>query len=91
MNYRLSEIVNEIEDARRTLLNTVEGLSQKEFDEQPVPGKWSVGEILHHIYLMETQVTKLLAKQVEKAREFWEKIGFQKYDRVPMTKMIKNT
>ena len=26
-----------------------------------------------------------------KAREFWEKIGFQKYDRFPMTKMIINT
>lgn len=26
-----------------------------------------------------------------KAREFWEKLGFQKYDRFPMTKMIKNT
>lgn len=26
-----------------------------------------------------------------KAQEFWESIGFQKYDRFPMTKMIKNT
>jgi hypothetical protein len=69
MNSRLSEIVSEIEDARRTLFNTVEGLSQKEFDEQPVPGQWSVGEILHHIYLLDIQVTKLLAKQVEKAKK----------------------
>jgi uncharacterized damage-inducible protein DinB len=69
MNYSLSEIVNEIENARTTLLNTVGELPQKELDEQPVPGQWSVGEILHHIYLLETQVTKLLAKQVEKAKK----------------------
>ena len=69
MNSRLSEIVNVIEEARRTLFTSVEGLSQKEFDEQPAPGQWSVGEILHHIYLLEILVTKLLAKQVEKAKK----------------------
>ena len=26
-----------------------------------------------------------------KAQEFWEKIGFQKYDRFPMTRMIEGT
>ncbi|MGD2092779.1 MAG: DinB family protein [Candidatus Aminicenantes bacterium] len=69
MNTRLSEIVNEIENARTTLFRTVEGLSQKEFDKQPDSGQWSVGEILHHIYILENQVTKLLEKQVEKAKK----------------------
>ncbi len=69
MNSRLSEIVNEIEDARTTLFCAVNGLSQKEFDKQPDSGQWSVGEILYHLYLVETQITKLLARQVEKAKK----------------------
>jgi hypothetical protein len=67
MNTRLSEIVSEIEDARTTLYGIVGGLSQKELDEQPDPGQWSAGEILHHLYFVETGVTKLLVKQVERA------------------------
>jgi len=37
MNSRLSDIVNEIEMARTTLLSAVGGLSQKEFDKKPYP------------------------------------------------------
>jgi len=69
MNSRLSGIVNEIDVARTTLFSTVGGLSQKEFDKKPDPDQWSVGEILHHLYLFENQITKLLAKQVEKAKQ----------------------
>ncbi|MCP5107329.1 MAG: DinB family protein [bacterium] len=67
MNTRLSEIVSEIGDARTTLYGIVEELSQKELDERPDPGLWSAGEILHHLYLVETGITKLLVKQVERA------------------------
>ncbi len=69
MNSRLSEIVNEIKEARTTLFSVVGGLPQKEFDKKPDPGQWSVGEILHHIYLFETQIARLLARQVEKAKK----------------------
>ncbi|MCP5054360.1 MAG: DinB family protein [bacterium] len=69
MNTRLSEIVNELGNARTSLYNTVEGLSQHQLDQQPEPGRWSVGEILHHLYVTETGVTKLLEKQITKAEK----------------------
>ena len=69
MNSRLNEIINEIEKARTTLFSAVSGLTQKEFDKKPDPDRWSVGEVLHHIYLFEIQITKLLEKQVEKAKK----------------------
>jgi hypothetical protein len=69
MNARLKEIVSHIEDVRATLLRSVEGLSSNKAEEPPGPGEWSIVEILHHLYLTETQVTQLLEKQVERARE----------------------
>lgn len=69
MNPRLKEIVKYMEEARATLLLTVEGLSSNEAEESPGPGEWSIVEILHHLYLTETQVTQLLERQVERARQ----------------------
>ena len=69
MNVRLGEIVSEIEDTRKSLYSIVGGLSQKEFDEPSDPDVWSISKILHHLYLVETQITKLLKKQIEKAEK----------------------
>jgi hypothetical protein len=69
MNSRLKEIISHIEDVRATLLRTVEGLPSNEAEESPGSGEWSIVEILHHLYLTETQISQLLERQVEHARK----------------------
>jgi glutamate/tyrosine decarboxylase-like PLP-dependent enzyme len=67
MTARLQELVRELENARSRLLAEVSGLSQEELDERPGPGSWSPGEILHHLELMELQVTRIVEKQLQRA------------------------
>ena len=67
MNQRLTEIVHYLKDVRSVLLRTVGEPPSPKAEESPGPGEWSVAEILHHLYLTESQVTQLLEKQVERA------------------------
>jgi uncharacterized damage-inducible protein DinB len=64
---RLREIVEYIEAARAELLAVISGLSQEDLDIRPAADQWSIGEILHHLHLIESQVARLLAKQVARA------------------------
>lgn len=67
MNNKLREIVAEIERERQALYGSVEDLSQAQLDLRPDTESWSAGELLHHLYLSETSIIKMLAMQTEKA------------------------
>jgi hypothetical protein len=69
MNPRLEEIVDEIEAARSELLHIVSDLDEAGTGTRADPGQWSIGEILHHLVLMENLVMALLEKQVPRAKE----------------------
>jgi hypothetical protein len=69
MNPRLEEIVNEIEAARSELILCVSDLDEAATGAPADPGQWSIGEILHHLVLMENLVTMLLEKQVPRAKD----------------------
>jgi hypothetical protein len=69
MNSRLKEIAKELENTRLSLHNTVSDLTQEQLDKEPEPGKWSAGEIIHHIYIVEKGITRLIAKQLGKAAQ----------------------
>jgi DinB superfamily len=69
MGSRFQEIIITIEASRARLLNAVSGLDQAALDRRPADGTWSVGEILHHLMLMETSVTRLLERQVTRAAQ----------------------
>jgi hypothetical protein len=64
---RFQEILDENERARADLLSAVEGLSQEELSARPSPDRWSIGEILHHLQLIEAAVLRLLEKQTARA------------------------
>jgi hypothetical protein len=64
MGKRLQEIIENIQASRERLLEAVSGLDQDAFNRRPSADTWSVGEILHHLQLMETSVTRILEKQV---------------------------
>jgi hypothetical protein len=61
--------VDELERSRKLLLAAVTPLTQAELDDGAEPGAWSVGEILHHLQLMDELVARLLEKQVERAEK----------------------
>lgn len=52
-----------LRDSQKQTLDAVEGLSDEQWNFKPAAGKWSVGEVVEHIYLAEG----LIFKQVEAA------------------------
>ena len=69
MTPKMGEIAGELDQARQALLESVAGLSQEEYDARPAGGGWSVGEVLHHVVLIEQGVARLVAGALDKALE----------------------
>src|SRR5208283_3158945 len=69
MNPRLEEVVKEIEAARSELIHMVSDLDESATAARAAPGQWSIGEIMHHLVLMENLVTTLLEKQIPRAKD----------------------
>ena len=69
MNNKLREIADEIAGQRQKLLLVVAPLSQQQLDFQSAPESWSIGEILHHLFLIEVQIVKLARRLLVQAQE----------------------
>ncbi|MBM7600255.1 putative damage-inducible protein DinB [Virgibacillus halotolerans] len=52
------------EQARTELLNHVEGLSDEDLNKKPSADRWSVKQIMEHLYLMEGAITKTIKDQL---------------------------
>ena len=65
----MREVVDELTDARNRLLGSVAVLSQADADFSPSPDRWSIGEILHHLGLVEASITRVLGRLAAKAEE----------------------
>jgi hypothetical protein len=68
-NARIREVVEELEAARKRLLDSVASLSGDDMDFSPSTDQWSVGEILHHLRLTEESVVRVLTKLADKAEK----------------------
>jgi hypothetical protein len=66
---RLGEVLKELGAARSRLLASVAALSDGEMDVPPSADRWSIGEILHHLRLIEESVVRVIQKLVEKAEK----------------------
>lgn len=64
---RLPEIVEVLQAARERLLDGVGSLVQADLDVTPSADRWSIGEILHHLQLVELSVARLLSRLLERA------------------------
>jgi hypothetical protein len=64
---RLREVVMALQEARSRLLDSVGSLSQADLDTSSSNGAWSIGEILHHLQLIEASVSRLLGRLLERA------------------------
>jgi uncharacterized damage-inducible protein DinB len=69
MNPKLQEIVDEIQEKRKLLFQAVSELSPEDIKRRPGPDQWSIGELLHHLHLTESQITELLKLQLKRAEK----------------------
>ena len=50
---------------RRRIMARVQGITQMQADYRPAPDAWSVGEVLHHLILIEVSISKLFNKLIK--------------------------
>jgi DinB superfamily len=50
---------------RERILDRVQGITQAQADYKPSPHTWSVGEVLHHLILIEVSISKLFNKLIK--------------------------
>jgi hypothetical protein len=63
----LREVIDEIEAVRKAVLDSVITLSQANLDFTPAEDRWSIGEILHHLRLLEESAVRVLRKLAARA------------------------
>jgi len=54
-----SEIAKQLTEAHEQFCSIVGGIDQAASERQPNPGEWSVGEVVHHLVLMETMIRRM--------------------------------
>jgi len=69
MHARLAETMTFVEDKRRELLQSFEGIDGEKLCRRAAPDGWSVAEILEHLRMVESGVARLITKRVGQARE----------------------
>jgi DinB superfamily len=69
MHPRLAETMNYVEEKRRELIQSFEGVSGDRLCRRAGPDGWSVAEILEHLRLVESGIARLVTKRVGQARE----------------------
>lgn len=68
MHARLAETMSFVEEKRRELLESFEGVPGDRLSRRANPDGWSVAEILEHLRMVESGVARLIAKRVNQAR-----------------------
>lgn len=67
INYKKGCRLMKINDeAREKLLNEVEGLNDEELNRKPSGDRWSIRQILEHLFLMEAGIAKTIQYQLAK-------------------------
>jgi hypothetical protein len=69
MHARLAETMTFVEEKRRELMSSFEGVDGERLCRQAAPGGWSVAQILEHLRIVESNVAQLITKRVAKAKE----------------------
>ncbi|WP_285766361.1 DinB family protein [Peribacillus sp. SI8-4] len=57
--------MNQNEKIREDVLNAVNGLSDEQLNAHPEKGRWSIIQVLDHLYLMERAITKSIADKLK--------------------------
>jgi len=79
MPEQLQQSLRALDERRRALLDEVEALSAERLTAKPVPGKWSILEIVEHLVLAERDVLRNLpepSQLVERPRRLKARVGY---------------
>jgi len=69
MHARLAEAMDFVEDKRRDLLASVEGVPAEDLTRRSAGDGWSVAEILDHLRMVESGVARIITKRVKQAKD----------------------
>ena len=69
MHPRLAETMDFVEEKRRELLKSFDGVPGEKLCRRANPSGWSVAEILEHLRIVESGIARIITKRVAKARE----------------------
>jgi hypothetical protein len=69
MHARLAETMTYVEEKRRELLQSFDGVSGDRLCQRATPDGWSVAEILDHLRMVESGVARIITKRVGQAKE----------------------
>ncbi len=69
MHARLAEAMDYVEERRKELLRSFEGVPGDRLCQRATPEGWSVAEILDHLRMVEAGVARLITKRVAQAKE----------------------
>jgi uncharacterized damage-inducible protein DinB len=69
MHARLAETMSYVEEKRRELLQSFQGVSEDRLLRRASPDGWSVAEILDHLRMVESGIARLITKRVSQAKE----------------------
>src|SRR2546423_8583281 len=69
MHPRLAETMTFVEEKRRDLLKSVEGVEGERLCRRAATDGWSVAEILEHLRMVEAGVARLITKRGNQARQ----------------------
>ncbi|RBP07808.1 DinB family protein [Rossellomorea aquimaris] len=61
--------INMIEDIRSDLLNSVSDLTNDDMNKRLEEGRWTIMQVLDHLYLMERSLTKAIQSTLAKGEE----------------------
>src|SRR3954462_8842174 len=69
MPARLAETMGFVEEKRRELMHSLDGVSGESLCRKAGPDKWSVAEILDHLRMGESGSPRLITKRVGQAKQ----------------------
>ena len=69
MHPRLAETMDFVEEKRRELLKSFDGVPGERLCRRANASGWSVAEILEHLRIVESGIARIITKRVAKARE----------------------
>jgi hypothetical protein len=69
MHARLAETMSFVEEKRREVLRSIEGVPGDRLCRRAATDGWSVAEILEHLRMVESGVARLITKRVGQAKE----------------------
>jgi len=69
MEKQRQHILQRLDESLQVLEKSLAGLPEKSWHEKPSPERWSVGEIVHHLVLVEVQRLQMIKELLDGRRE----------------------